>query len=274
MEKKCLIAGLPAAGKTTYIAALYTIEKEGDTGHALTCVKYPDNTFYLDGLRKCWLGMKSVDRTTLVEPAVIELVMKNKETEETLTLKIPDFKGESYSNIILNNISDDLTQWCDECASIVFFMRDLGSITLQDELPKDENVRPEERIAQVDMELKDIPEMIQDVIVLKYLYQQMGKCRISVCVSAWDKIENIEEGECVETWVKRNFPFLYQFIETHFESPIYLGVSAQGVNYDDKKMSPTELIKRTEERKRAYIYQKKKDFDITKPLVALLEGND
>lgn len=274
MEKNCLIAGLPAAGKTTYIAALYTIEKDGDTGHTLTCVKYPDNTSYLDGLRKCWLGMKAVDRTTLVEPAVIELVMKNKETEETLTLKIPDFKGESYSNIILNNISDDLTRWCDECDSILFFMRDLGSITLQDELPKDDNERPEERIAQVDMELKDIPEMIQDIIVLKYLYQQMGKCRISVCVSAWDKIENLEENESVEAWVKRNFPFLYQYIDTHFESPVFFGISAQGVDYNDNKIDSRELLKRTEAKKRAFIFQKKKDFDITKPLAALLKGDD
>lgn len=274
MKNNCLIAGLPAAGKSTYIAALYSIEKEGDSGHALTCVKYPDNTSYLDGLRKCWLGMKVVNRTTLVEPAGIELVMKLKDNQEELTLKIPDFKGESYSNIVLNNISNELEQWCDESDSILFFIRNLQPITLQDELPKDEKEQKEERIAQVDMELNDIPEMIQNIIVLKYLYQKMGKCKISVCVSAWDEIDNLEEGESVEAWIKRNFPFLFQFIETHFESPVYFGVSAQGVNYNDKKVSHTELIKRTEERKRAYIYRKKKDFDITKPLVALLEGND
>ena len=33
--KKCLIVGLPNAGKSTYIGAFWAIEKDGGTGHKL-----------------------------------------------------------------------------------------------------------------------------------------------------------------------------------------------------------------------------------------------
>ena len=32
-----LLAGLPAAGKSTYITALWAVEKDGKSGHLLTC---------------------------------------------------------------------------------------------------------------------------------------------------------------------------------------------------------------------------------------------
>lgn len=58
--KKCLIVGLPNAGKSTYIGAFWAIEKDGGTGHKLTCKEYPSDTTYLDALKKSWLEQKGI----------------------------------------------------------------------------------------------------------------------------------------------------------------------------------------------------------------------
>ena len=271
MDKKSLIVGLPSAGKSTYIAALWATEKEGNTGHELTCVKYPKDTTYLDGLRKKWQNMETVDRTTLSAPAEIELTMQAKGKEEELTLLIPDFKGEIFQQVISNIISDDVERWCGQTDRILFFMRDLKSMTLQDEIPSLESDIGVEQKQDMEMELKDIPLVIQNIILLKYLYHTMGKCPISICISAWDAIEPDESDKSVEEWVRKNHPFLYQYIMAHFYKPKFWGVSAQGLDYEHTTLSEEDLIQRSIEGRRAYICQKNTpDYDITKPLAELL----
>lgn len=265
-----MIAGLPSTGKSTYIGALYTIEKDGKSGHELTCVKYPPNTAYLDNLRKNWQSMKIVDRTTLREPVEVELTMKKKEDGHEIVITLPDVAGEIFSDLIMNNISPELLEWCKECDSILFFVRNLTPMVLQDELPKDDTETPEERSQRRDLELKDIPDVIKNIMVLKFLNEQMGKCKIAICVSAWDEVTDLEKGETVEAWLKRNYPFLYQYVESHFTTPTYYGISAQGSHYVANVKAIQKLMRQTESKKRAYIYLDKKDYDITKPLAGLL----
>lgn len=272
MDKKCLIAGLPSAGKSTYIAAMWATEKEGDTGHELTCVKYPTDTTYLDGLRKKWQNMEIVDRTTLSSPAEIELTMHAIGKEGELTLLIPDFKGEIFQQVLTNNISDDIEKWCSQSDSILFFMRDLKPMTLQDEIPSLEGDKGVEQKQDIEMELKDIPLVIQNIMLLKYLNRKMNRCPIAVCISAWDSVEAAEADDNVEDWVRKNHPFLYQYITTHFDKPTFWGVSAQGLDYEHTTLSEEELTQRTIEGKRAYVCQKNvADNDITKPLAELLK---
>lgn len=272
MDKKCLIAGLPSAGKSTYIAALWATEKEGNTGHELSCVQYPSDTSYLDSLRKKWQNLETVDRTTLSAPAEIELTMQAKGYEEELTLLIPDFQGEIFQQVLNNIISDDIKKWCGETDRILFFIRDLKSMTLQDEIPSLEGDKGVEQKQDMEMELKDIPQVIQNIMLLKYLNQEMGKCPISVCISAWDTVEIDEATANVEDWMHKNHPFLYQYITAHFYKPKFWGVSAQGVDYEHMTLTEEELAQRSIEGRRAYVCQKNTpDFDITKPLSELLK---
>lgn len=271
MDKKCMIAGLPSAGKSTYMAALWAIEKEGGTDHELTCAKYPTGTSYLDSLRKKWQSMELVDRTTVASPAEIELTMRVKKTGKEMTLLIPDFKGEVFQQVLTNVINGDVERWCEQSGCILFFMRDLKPMTLQDEIPSSEEDRDVEQKQEVRMELKDIPIVIQNVMLLKYLHQMMGSCRIAVCISAWDAIDNFEEGDCVENWVRKNHPFLYQYVKAHFQSPLFYGVSAQGCDYESAEFEQEVLLQKTIDRRRAYVCQTAtQNYDITQPLAALL----
>lgn len=272
MNKKCLIAGLPSAGKSTYIAALWASEKDGNTSHALTCLKYPADTTYLDMLRKKWQNMETVDRTTIASPAEIELTMKVKETNEELTLLIPDFKGEVFQQVLVNQVSDDIVRWCEESDRILFFARDLGLMALQDELPSSGRDKGIEQKQDIEMELKDIHIVIQNIMLLKFLRERMGNCRIAICVSAWDAIGNINEDESVEYWLCKNHPFFYQYVVTHFYKPKFYGVSAQGFDYKAPTLPEEELIQQSLEGRRAYVFQDgAADHDITKPLAELLK---
>lgn len=53
-----LLAGLPAAGKSTFITALWAVEKDGKSGHLLTCDGMPSESSYrqyareLDGVER------------------------------------------------------------------------------------------------------------------------------------------------------------------------------------------------------------------------------
>jgi hypothetical protein len=271
MNKKCLIAGLPSAGKSTYLAALWASEKDGNTGHKLTCVGYPSDTTYLDTLRKKWQNMETVERTTIASPAEIELTMRVNDTGEEIAVLIPDFKGEVFQQVLTNQVSKDIDKWCEQSDRILFFVRDLEIMVLQDELPSMGDDLGVDQKQDVEMEMRNIPTVIQNIMLLKFLRSKMGCCRITICVSAWDAIENVDEGDSVEDWMRKNYPFFYQYVVTHFNKALFYGVSAQGLDYKSPKLSEEELIQQSIEGRRAYVQQKgAEDHDITKPLAELL----
>lgn len=267
MINKCLIAGLPSAGKSTYIAALWAIEKDGDTGHELTITEYPADTTYLDRLRASWQGLRPVERTSLSEPVEIELKMKNRKSDKEISLLIPDFKGEHFQQVLANVVSDDVKRWCGEARSILFFMRDVQPFVLQDDVPNDHTSDMPQAGDDVNMTLKDIPALMQNVMLLKYLSESMPGTNISVCFSA---IDTLGIQSPIEEWVKMNLPFLHRFLRNHFRTVNYFGVSGQGLDYDDTTLSEDEMIEKTMKKERAYIYTDRQDFDLTKPLAALL----
>lgn len=269
--KKCLIVGLPSAGKSTYIGAFWAIEKDGGTGHKLTCKEYPSDTTYLDALKKSWLEQTVVKRTVNVEPQDIRLKLHSEATGNELELHIPDFKGEAFQRILSNNVMEKVTEWCNNADSILYFIKYAKEDILQDELP---DASAEQNMAEQDthqkesaiMRVEDISEWTQNVMLLKYLHSQVGgKTPLSICFSAWDKV-NTEQP--IESWVKSKHPFLYNFIQHHFSKVKYYGISAQGLEYDDEKFDEYQRL--TEMKQRAYVYTNSRSYDITEPFDFLI----
>ena len=61
---KCLIAGLPSAGKSTYIGALAYLLREPVKGQILRYAQNPEDLSYLNRLTEPWLRQSIVERTT------------------------------------------------------------------------------------------------------------------------------------------------------------------------------------------------------------------
>jgi len=266
-DKICLIAGLPEAGKTTYIAALWAIEKDGNTNHALSCCAYPKDTKYLDELKTKWLSVEKVARTLSDMPQNIELELKSLNNENTLKLVIPDFKGEAFRNILSNNCSTELKNWCTKSSSIFFFINGLKPEFMQEEIDDyTKETINDSSISIPSMKPENISLIVQNILVLKYLNESIGDCKLVVGISAWD--ENQDSTISAENWLKKNHPLLYNFVDNHFSNVRYYGISAQGAEYTESVKD--ELVEKTEAKKRAYVYSKDISYDITEPLEYLI----
>ena len=273
-SKNILLAGLPAAGKSTYITALWAIEKDGKSGHLLTCDGMPSESSYVDGMRDNWMVLKEVWRTAFAEPQEIILPMKSKRTEEKISLALPDFKGEVFNRILDNAISEDIQEWCNKSEGILF-MLNLGGMSpepFQEEMSERTSSKVE--LDKVAMTSNDITDAIKNVLLLKYLWQEMGDCPISICFSCWD-IRDAVDGISAEQWVKDNHPCVYNFVEEHFKKHRYFGISAQGADYQNlDERSEDELAEKTTKKERAFVFTDKKSFDITEPIDYILTANN
>jgi hypothetical protein len=262
-----LLAGLPATGKSTYITALWAIEKDGKSGHLLSCDGLPSESSYIDGMRDNWMVLKEVRRTSFAEPQEILLPMKNRRTDTKIDLTLPDFKGEVFLKILDNVVSEDISKWCDKTFGVLF-MLNLGGCSpemLQEQVS--DTVMPRVELEKVVMTTDDITPAIKNVLLLKYLFNKIGDCPIAICFSQWD-IVDCDDGINIDEWVRENHPCVYNFVTEHFSNYRYYGVSAQGADYGKlNEQQSDELAAKTTQKKRAYVYSSdKKSFDITEPI--------
>lgn len=265
-----LLAGLPAAGKSTYITALWAVEKDGKSGHLLTCDGMPSESSYIDSMRENWMVLKEVRRTAFAEPQEIVLPMKSSRTGEKINLSLPDFKGEIFQRILDNAVSKEIEDWCGKSSGILF-MLNLGGCSpqmLQEQVS--DVTKPKVDLEKVVMTSGDIEPAIQNVLLLKYLYDYMDDIPIAICFSSWDATD-CKEGKSVDEWVKENHPCIYNYVKEHFSSFRFYGISAQGADYGDlDENSGDELAEKTTQKERAFVYTDKKSFDITEPIDFLI----
>ena len=200
--------------------------------------------------------------------------MKSSRKGEKISLVLPDFKGEVFQRILDNVVSDDIREWCDKAEGILF-MLNIGNNSpefFQEELS--ETTNPKVAPEKVIMTSNDITDAIKNVLLLKFLWIEMGNCPISICFSSWDKVD---VGECLnaEQWVKENHPCVYNFIENHFSKHQYFGISAQGVDYIDLcEGKEDELAEKTTKKERSFVYTDKKSYDITEPIDFIVTQNE
>lgn len=265
-NKNILLAGLPAAGKSTYLAALWAVEKDGKSNHLLTCEGFPSDSSYIDGMRDNWAVFQAVRRTAFAEPQEIVLPMKSCRTGEKISLVLPDFKGEIFQRILDNAVSDDVRDWCGKSEGILF-MLNIGNNSpelFQEELSK--ATKPKVESEKVVMTSNDITDAIKNVLLLKFLWTEMGDCPISICFSCWDNID-IGDNINTEQWVKANHPCVYNFVENHYTQHRYFGISAQGADYADlDEGCQDKMAEKASKKERAFVYTEKKSYDITEPI--------
>lgn len=266
-----LLAGLPAAGKSTYITALWAVEKDGKSGHLLSCDGMPSESSYIDSMRENWMVLKEVRRTTFAEPQEIVLPMKSSQTGEKINLSLPDFKGEVFQRVLDNAVSKEIEDWCDKSSGILYMLNLGGSSPqmLQEEVSK--VTKPKVDLEKVVMTSSDIDPVIQNVLLLKYLYERMGDVPIAICFSSWDATDCKEKNR-IDEWVIENHPCIYNYVSEHFSSFKFYGISAQGADYGElDENSEDELAEKTTTKERAFVFTDKKSFDITEPIDFLIK---
>ena len=144
MEKKCFIAGMPGAGKTTYIAALWDIIKRNGGGLELQFSTSPENTSYLNEIWEYWVSMKKIERSKTPAPDNITINVKKTAVDEELALEIPDFMGEQFQKIIDHTLPDTIKNWIEQSDRLLYLINNLND-TLKDDIEDEDAQSSEEK---------------------------------------------------------------------------------------------------------------------------------
>ena len=276
MEKKCFIAGMPGAGKTTYIAALWDIIKRNGGGLELQFSTNPENTSYLNEIWEYWVSMKKIERSKTPAPDNITINVKKTAVDEELALEIPDFMGEQFQKIIDHTLPDTIKNWIEQSDRLLYLINNLND-TLKDDIEDEDAQSSEDKDRNKEREeaLRLAPEKMmqasQNMMVLKYIYNHAKMKKVAVGLSAWDV--KMTGGKTPEEFLKHRSPALYNFIKLHFNECVFFGVSAQGFDYKDTAAKANEMQEKTRKSNRAFIvFDKETDPspDLTKPLNYLI----
>jgi len=293
----CLIAGLPQSGKSTYIGALWYIVQNSKSVIDLSLESGnnpPDNVQHLNGLLDKWAKLQKM-RTANDVSDNITMNLRRKLDGEEFSLAIPDFRGESIRDIINGISSEALISWCEKSTSLLYLVNNINvselyeNMKMRDEKLNDESA-DQDSIGIGDPTF-DISQMItpsQDMIILKFLSQNMIFKKVIIGISAWDEIYFSNDPITPEAYLEENSPALYNFIKYRFKDVKIIGISAQGDKYKYKEEQeqlnpeidePKELIEefedmmvqKTQNGKRAYVVMDKNpEYDITLPINYLI----
>ncbi len=264
------IMGLPASGKTTFLAAFtyMLLEYTEKVGLHMN----PDDV--QEGLTEEF--MKEVERWANFEPIKhtgVGQIHKMKYVlhdlnEEKYILEVPDRSGETFNALIKDRYIDDTIaeDWtgADEILFFVNFERmDIGDKeNLLTELSPDmQDLLAEQDETKAIGNKSDDSSIFPGQFALVELLQMMHLIRkdtvnIKFIISAWDRIESFaKENKTMvpEEIFHNNLPFVYQFLNTNKEcfDVQYWGVSAQGSDLQDNNeieqmsyaLEPMERVK-------------------------------
>ena len=275
MEKKCFIAGVPDAGKTTYIAALWDIIKRGGNDLELQFTTSPENSSYLNEIWEYWVSMNKIERSKTPVPDDIKINVKRKSDGEELELDIPDFMGEQFQKIIDHTLPENIGRWIEQSDRMVYLINTLDDVS-KDDLEEDETEeaivdRTEERQKAPRLAPEKMLEASQNMMVLKYIASHSKMQKMAIGLSAWDL--KMTANLTPEEYLRQRSPVLYNFIKWHFKEVVFFGVSAQGFDYKDKNEKAAEMREKARKSNRAFIaFDTEKDLspDLTKPLNFLI----
>lgn len=271
-----LVAGLPKAGKTTFLAALWQGLESGEIPGSLRLgsIAQHEQT-YLNRIRDSWLKCEELQRTTMADEqaATVPFLAQDGQTE---ALVFPDLSGESFQNQwATRQWTREFAELADQCRGCLLFVNPehvRGAHSLADAhyanpaaAAGDDSATPwEPSIAPTQVVLVDLLQ------ALARRASTNGVLRLALVVSAWDIVKC--EQFTPDAWIARRLPLLSQYLAANGESLQLriFGISALGgrLHSDrDRLLQFTIPSDRVE-----VICDAHSSADITWPVRWLLEG--
>lgn len=229
-----LVAGLPKAGKTTFLAALWQVLESGETVGSLRLGSIAhDEQTYLNRIRDTWLKCEELQRTTMADEQTVSVPFLAKDGQ-TETLVFPDLSGESFQNQwATRQWTRKFAELADHCSGCLLFVNPehiRGAHSLADA-----HVANPDAADGVDPATPWDPAIAPTQVILVDLLQGLvrrmgrrGPLRLALVVSAWDVISG--EHLPPDDWISRRLPLLSQYLRANvdvFQLNVF-GISAQG----------------------------------------------
>jgi hypothetical protein len=296
MNANFVIMGLPASGKTTFLAALWHLVEAGETDCHLVMDGYQGDLNYLTRIADAWRAFEPVPRTSQVGDTDVLIHLRNRITDARGTVFFPDLAGETFDlQVEERRCRADFFMHVDDEDGILFFINaDVkdDSLTITElnarlnhaegtlgalDLPEQDESKTEGDLPFFrEWEPKAIPAQVKIVQLLSdFLRAPFAprRRRLAVLISAWDlaRDQNRTPGE----WLAGSMPLVDQFLKTNrlsFQARIY-GVSAQGVQLKDD--TAVDAVANLTPSKRIQIVGPEGEGnDLTGPLVWLMSADE
>ena len=277
-----IILGYPNSGKTTFLAALWHILDSG-TATSLVLEKITGDVHYLNEIKATWLRCQQAPRTLMASEEMVEIMVRNTETQEIVSLRLPDFSGETFQKMISDRECEEgFADNFDDAIGLIFFVNadrpnDMMSVldhSFQDDEEDQSGIVLNSRAVE-EFDLRKVPEQTRIIEILQIL-QTAPFCpklrRLVIAVSAWDVV--VGDRVTPQEWVEREMPMLGQYLANNtrcYEVKI-CGISAQGGEFSG--VTRDHLLLQTPSERVVCVWDGKKGSDVTRPLTWLSEDGD
>lgn len=279
---RCMIAGLPGSGKSTYIGALWyclrhTVKERSPKLKADNS-NLPDDISVLNRLGDAYKAMKLINRTNSNENESVQMNLIDVETEKSIQVEVPDFLGETFRDLVELKESDLLNEWVNKADSLVYFISDVSVGEFEDDYgPEDDETAPPDKDIPP-FNITSISSAAMNIMVLKKLLAKKKFKKIVIVLSLWDKMtDNGKKPKNPEEYLEENSPALYHFIVSNIQNVSIIGLSAQGREYpkDDEVQYAAikkEVRQQTNNGRRSFVEDGSEIiYDLSIPLYLLLK---
>ena len=287
MDSSFVIMGLPASGKTTYLAALWHLIEAGEVECRIRLDKYEGDLEYLNSIAEAWRTFKKVPRTSQVGDQDVSIQFIDQHTKVRGTAFFPDLAGETFDTQVEGRKCKP--RFVDDVASddgVLFFISadrkedqlsilDFNKMLPPAELDAGEADPGLEEPQEAEWDPKYIPAQVRIVQILSDLLRLPFVARprrLAIVISAWDLTSG--SGFTPTSWLEAHMPLLAQFLATNqasFEHALY-GISAQGIRLEDEAaidgvadLAPSRRVRVTSDAGESH--------DLTLPLAWLMTGS-
>lgn len=266
-SEKILLFGLPASGKTSFLAALVHYVDAEIEGKNLRQYEMSSNTTYISSIVQRWLKGKRQERTKITASnntkTVADLYLENVNTTCKSTLHIPDFYGETFANQFFDrNMEIDILEQIKSSNGLLLFINpdkikepvliedvmvanivaeqineelETGAPENNQGIPDVDNSIEEEALVQYDIEETPTQVVLVDLLEAHREYIDTPILNLAVVISAWDiVVKDMPELKPMK-WIEITLPMLYQYLVANSEKINFrvFGVSAQGGDIED-----------------------------------------
>lgn len=277
MNKRCFIMGLPGAGKTTFLAALWHSINNNSFATKLKLDKI-NNGQYLAQLSQKWVDAEPLERTVPSNEQNNICVKLKTSDDIVFDLFLPDLSGETFQKQYEQRaISEELVDYIQVADAVLFFIHveKIKSLGLIAELPIGMPGNNSDVKTTRDPKKHD-PLQVQTIELLQFIIAlRKGKLtNISFVFSAWDLVKQVSKDITPSDFLYKNMNMLWQFCNSNSDVIHYntWGISAQGADYAYKE----DLLEKDSPIERIIVEDSagKESGDITLPLYLIMGENE
>ena len=291
---KQILIGLPGAGKSTFLAALWQVVTSAEVPDALRLVTFDGDSAYIDRIHSQWLAGTQVERTILVSEGAEETVVMKLGRDGIIQAEvtIPDLSGELFNlQWLYREWSLTYDELSRSASGALVFLNpqtimsgEMISTTIEEMIAKIEDAEEhfnedfDEDIIEFDAD--KVPTQVKMIELLQYIAERpyLNHLKnIALIISAWDVA--CSRYKSPEAWLANQMPMLNQYLHTNndrFSFSVY-GLSCQGGELIDRNGSRTskadELTRLIKPSERILVQEGSNTphHDITSPIKWLIE---